>query len=119
MIVLNLPTPPSTNNLFPTSWKTKKRFPSSEYKAWREEAGLRLMTQLKALPKAQRVVRGRVAITYEVKSGRIDLFNHEKALTDLLVGWCVIEGDGPRFLVDGHLRFAEVEGVRVTIKPAE
>lgn len=109
-VVLNLPSPPSANNLFPTG-KNGRRFISPEYKAWREEAGWQLKEQRP--PK----IKGCVSLEYLFKEGRIDLGNLEKATTDLLVEHGVIEGDSPKVVREYRLRFAEVEGVRVTIVP--
>ncbi len=115
MIVVDLPKPPSSNNLFPTG-KHGKRFLSPEYKSWREDAGWRLKQQLSAL--RRRNISGPVSLKYEIEKGRADLGNMEKAITDLLVGYCVIDGDGPGVVVDIHLKFANVEGARVTVSPA-
>lgn len=38
MLAFSLPMPPSTNSLFATDFRTKRRFMSKEYSAWRTEA---------------------------------------------------------------------------------
>jgi hypothetical protein len=38
MLAFSLPMPPSTNSLFATDFRTKRRFMSKEYSAWRAEA---------------------------------------------------------------------------------
>jgi len=37
-LAFSLPMPPSTNNMFATDFRTKRRFMSKEYAAWRDEA---------------------------------------------------------------------------------
>lgn len=108
MIILNIPTPPSTNNLFSTN-KAGRRFVSPEYKAWREAAGYSLNAQ------RPQPISGPVKLAYEFKKGRADLGNLEKAATDLLVDYGIIDGDGPGVVVDIHLKFSDIEGARVTI----
>lgn len=43
-----IPLPPSLNTCFPTSFKTGKRFPSDDYKAWKKVAGFTLLETLRA-----------------------------------------------------------------------
>jgi hypothetical protein len=38
MLAFSLPMPPSTNNLFATDFKTKRRFITKAYREWRDEA---------------------------------------------------------------------------------
>lgn len=85
-ILINLPVPPSVNNLFATAGK--RRVTSKKYADWIEIAGWKL--------KSQRP--GSVSGWYElfvflpVKMPG-DIGNREKALSDLLVKHGVIEDD--------------------------
>lgn len=89
--MLNLPLPPTTNNLFVNIGKG--RAPSHAYKLWRQEAGWRLKAQ------KPRTVSGRVVILIGVErpntaAGRAsDVDNRVKALLDLLVKHKVIDDD--------------------------
>lgn len=111
-VVIVLPMPPSTNNLFAS--KAQRRFRSAEYDGWINEAGYRL--------NAQRPARtaGKVTLLIEVEepktARRQDVANREKAVVDLLVTHRIIEGDDQRFVREITLRWAPVEGVRVTVK---
>ncbi len=88
-VILTLPYPPSTNNLF-FNLKSGGRAPSARYKAWTTEAGW--------AAKQQRA--GKVAGPYALyitacrpDARRRDLANIEKPLSDLLVKLGVIEDD--------------------------
>ncbi len=82
-----LPIPPSVNNLYAGK---ERRYPSGEYKAWKQEAMLRL-NQQKITP-----IDGPVEVHYEYgrfnDKRRRDLANREKGLSDLLVS-CYAMGD--------------------------
>lgn len=112
-VVLDLPMPPSTNNLFASDGK--RRFRSAEYTAWITAAGYRLNAQHPS-PMA-----GKVAILIDVEepktARRQDVANREKAVVDLLVSHRIIEGDDQRFVRELTMRWAPVEGVKVSIKP--
>jgi Holliday junction resolvase RusA-like endonuclease len=114
-LVIALPMPPSTNNLFFNIGKGRVR--SAQYKAWALEAGYRLNAQRPPL------MAGKVAILIEVAepktARRQDVANREKAVTDLLVSHRVIQGDDQRFVRSVTVAWAPVEGVRVTIRSAE
>ena len=89
-IVLSLPMPPSTNNLFANS-SHGGRFKTEEYDAWLTEAGWRIQAQ-----KPGRIV-GPYSIEINVSrphtKRRMDLANREKAISDLLVKHHVIADD--------------------------
>jgi Holliday junction resolvase RusA-like endonuclease len=112
-VVINLPLPPTSNNLFANAKGTRYRTP--EYNAWIKEAGTLLAIQrpLKTL--------GKVSLTIEVAEPATkratDLANREKATTDLLVKHQVIEGDDQRYVRELNMRWADIQGVRVTIRP--
>ena len=87
-IVLNLPIPPSTNNLFVSS-RRGYRFKSRRYNAWLTEAGWILKVQ-----RAGRIAGPvQVVIRATPKRRRRDADNLIKPLLDLLVSARVIEGD--------------------------
>lgn len=112
-VVINLPLPPTTNNLF--AGTGKRRYRTSEYNAWIKEAGWRLNTQRPLQ------TRGAVSLLIEVEEPKTarhtDLANREKACTDLLVKHLVIQGDDQRYVRELNMRWADIQGVRVTIRP--
>lgn len=114
-LYLELPMPPTTNNLFASAGK--RRFRSAEYEAWIKEAGHRLNIQRPPL------MAGKVMLLLEVEepktAHRQDVANREKAVVDLLVKHRVIQGDDQRFVRQITLRWADVAGVRVTVRPCE
>jgi Holliday junction resolvase RusA-like endonuclease len=117
-LVIALPVPPSTNNLFftvTTGPRRRGRAKTPEYQDWILQAGYRLNAQ-HAPP-----VRGKVALLIEVAEPstkvRQDIANREKAVTDLLVTHGIIEGDDQRFVREIIMRWAPIEGVRVTVRP--
>lgn len=118
-LVIALPMPPTTNNLYVNADKKrgKGRIRSAPYSAWVKEAGYRLNAQRPPL------MAGKVALLIEVEepktARRTDIGNKEKAVTDLLVSHRVIQGDDQRFVRQITLRWADVSGVRVTVRPCE
>lgn len=65
-------------------------------------------------PKA---IKGPVSVEYQVEDkDRGDLANYEKAVTDLLVYHGMIEGDGREVVRRIAMDWAQIEGVRVTVK---
>lgn len=114
MVILTLPFPPSANNLFINFGK--KRVRSPRYSAWAMEAGLRLNTQ------HPRSIKGPVTLHYEFQEGqdkrKRDIGNLEKAVTDLLVEYGVIEADDNTIVREITLRWSsKVTGSCVTIIP--
>jgi Holliday junction resolvase RusA-like endonuclease len=114
-LVIALPMPPTTNHLFATVGK--KRIRSAEYSGWLLEAGYRLKSQRPPL------MAGRVSLLIEVEepktARRTDIGNREKAVTDLLVTHRVLQGDDQRFVREITLKWADVAGVRITVRPCE
>ncbi len=115
-LVLHLNLPPTTNNLFATDRASGRRFRSAEYTAWIKEAGWRLAVQRPPL------MAGKVTLLIEVEepktARRQDVCNREKAVTDLLVSHRVIQGDCQRYVRELTMRWAPVEGVKVTVRSA-
>jgi Holliday junction resolvase RusA-like endonuclease len=113
-IVISLPMPPTTNNLFFNAGRNgRNRTPL--YDRWIKEAGWRLASQRPPQ------VRGRVSILIEVSDAESadnwDVANREKAAVDLLVTHKIIPGDQKRFVRRITMEWAAVEGVRITISP--
>lgn len=112
-MIYNLPLPPSTNALFfnlPGGGRAKTK----AYTNWIRDARWALLAQ-RARPVAGMV---RVAIELTDKA-RIDLDNAVKATMDALVAHGIIEDDRKKFVRAISLEWSsEVEGVRVTIRPA-
>jgi crossover junction endodeoxyribonuclease RusA len=113
-LVIHLPMCPTTNNLF--SGNGRRRYRSEEYTAWIKEAGWRLNAQRPPL------MAGKVILLIEVEepktARRQDVANREKAVTDLLVSHRVIQGDDQRFVRELTMRWADVAGVKVTVRAA-
>jgi len=114
VITLNLPFPPSVNNLFINVGRKRVRAP--RYVAWATEAGLRLNVQRPIS------IKGPVTLHYEFQEGqdrrKRDIGNLEKAVTDLLVQHAVIEADDNTIVREITLRWSgKVTGVLVSIVP--
>ena len=109
MTVIELPFPPSTNNLFINV--KHGRIPSQRYEDWRLEAGLML--------NKHQPVAGPVSIAYEFGEPdrrKRDLDNLLKAPSDLLVTHGVIEADDCSIVKSISARWSkDVSGVRITI----
>lgn len=115
-VILTIPKPPSTNNLFIGSGKRRIRSPG--YRAWAEAAGWELQRQ-----RPSKTV-GPVSLFYEIQEPatkrRTDLGNYEKAATDLLVTHELIEADDQFTVRRITMEWSsDVVGARVTIKPCE
>jgi crossover junction endodeoxyribonuclease RusA len=113
MVVIELPFPPSVNNLFLNG--RSGRFRSQKYDSWIQEAGTEIMRQrpLKC--------PGQVSLTFEFREGhdrrKRDITNLLKAPEDLLVKHGIIEADDGSIVRRVSAAWnAEVEGVRVTIE---
>lgn len=113
-ITLDLPFPPSVNNLFANG--SSGRFTTQQYRDWQTAAAWKLLADRPGR------VPGPVKLTlvYEEKHGRRDLDNLLKAVLDLLVKHNVIDGDHRTVLREISAKWsAKVTGVRITIEPAE
>ena len=108
-----IPYPPSVNSLFNGGQNSKRRFTSASYKAWQSEAGVALMQQT-PLPS----IKGGVNVIYSFgrpDKRRRDVFNLEKAVSDLLVKWAVIEDDS--LIESGTCRWdSDIVGCRVEVE---
>ena len=111
--VIELPMPPSTNNLFVNG--LRGRFPSQKYADWIVEAGWELTRQRPSK------VAGKVNLKFEFQEGRDkrkrDVTNLLKAPEDLLVKHGIIEADDGSIVRRVEAFWTtEVEGVRITIE---
>lgn len=110
-IRLELPYPPSLNNLF-INVARKGRVPSPGYRKWRDRATERLWTQ------RQKNITGPVQITvYLGEHNKRDLDNCAKALIDFLVHHKLIDGDSCKTVRRIVLEWAEVCGAIVEVTP--
>lgn len=116
-LIIALPLCPTTNNLFATDRSSRRRFRTAEYLAWVKEAGWRLAAQRPPL------MAGRVSLLLEVEepktARRQDVCNREKACIDLLVSHRVIQSDDQRHVREVTMRWAPVEGVKITVRACE
>lgn len=110
-IMITLPIPPSTNNLF-FNLPRGGRAISKPYAAWKAEAQVVLMRQRPGR------IMGEVEILIECRRKRCnsDISNRIKAVEDLLVSQQVIEDD-IRVQVITAKWSTEIEECRVTITP--
>jgi crossover junction endodeoxyribonuclease RusA len=109
---LTLPFPPSVNGLYATNFKTKRRFKSKKYVEW-GHAAIWDITRLG-------MTKGKVKVLYEFgrpDKRRRDVANYEKAVSDILVAGGLIEDDS--MIEEITLRWADVEGVEITIEAIE
>jgi Holliday junction resolvase RusA-like endonuclease len=116
-LVIALPMGPSSNNMFATDRASGRRFRTAEYKGWLLEAGYRLNAQRPPL------MAGKVTLLIELEepktARRQDCSNRTKAVEDLLVSHRIIQGDCQKFVREVATRWADVDGVVVTIRGAE
>lgn len=113
MIVIQLPFPPSVNNLFLNG--KHGRFRSQKYDSWIQEAGTEIMRQRPSK------CPGPVSLAFEFEEGRDkrkrDITNLLKAPEDLLVKHGIIDADDGSVVRSVTAAWsASVEGVRITIE---
>lgn len=113
-MIIRLPTPPSVNSLYATSWKTRRRFISKSYADWRSKADAATLAQ------GVETIRGEVVVDTVVERPkdrrRRDLENYTKALSDHLVRCGAIEDDSQ--IIDSRIRWGDVEGCEITVTAA-
>ena len=109
-IELTLPMPPSVNQLYAN--RKGGRMKTKKYSDWIYSAGWALEEQ------GLLSIKGDVEVYYYFgpRCRKSDVFNREKAISDLLVSHRVIEDD--RKIVKGTVAWADIEGCRVEIWPA-
>lgn len=99
---LLIDSPPSVNALYPTG-RDGLRHLSPVYASWRKAQGNNLVSQ------RVKAIHGPVRLIYTVaEPSGTDLGNHEKAATDMLVHFDLIDGDGPKVVREIILRWGEV-----------
>lgn len=110
----DLPMPPSTNNMFATDFKTKRRFVSREYTQWKKEAAPRLLTAWEAAGKPAIGKPWAMAVQVNLNH-QGDITNRVKALEDLIVS--TIPGiPGDQWVNDSRvIRNREIEAARVEV----
>lgn len=101
--------PPTTNNLFVTAGN--RRIRSRDYQAWAEAAAWEVAAQ-----KPKRFLDD-VSLLIELRRPRsnADVSNRIKAVEDLLTN--LVYADD-RQVVDVRARWADIDGCRITIRPA-
>lgn len=118
-----LPFPPSTNNLF-TQGVVKgkvRRFPSRQYKAWREEAVIRIRAAWRSKPPYAVPVVVKIELTPRDSRAR-DADNYAKPILDALVASRVLADDSNRWVkavVPYWENPAATFGAIVMIRPAK
>jgi Holliday junction resolvase RusA-like endonuclease len=89
-LTITLPFPPSVNNLFSQSWRSKKRFISKKYRIWRDQAYWLIQTaNLKPIEGTFEIS---ISLDQPDKRPR-DADNYQKAVIDALVKMRVVEDD--------------------------
>lgn len=111
-VVINLSMPPSTNNLFIN--KGKSRIDSPKYAAWKRLAGWELLRQHP--PRIKGPVSVLIEVSLRESNDTWDLTNREKGCLDLLVSQGVIQGDNRPIVRKFAMEWADVAGVRITLR---
>ncbi len=88
-VIISLPMPPSANMMFATDFRTKRRFLSKEYAAWKKRAAEKLESYT-ALPKLEKPYGVHIRLNLNHQG---DIANREKACCDALVTAGIIVGD--------------------------
>lgn len=85
---IEVPMPPSVNNLFVNNPRTRGRFPSAEYKAWRKEASVSLTRYPHEVfePNTHWQVHLNMFFANS-KINKCDLDNRIKPMVDLICEW--------------------------------
>ena len=112
MIVLELPTPPSLNNIF-FNRRVKGRAKTTEYKNWLDQAGWEIRRQRAPLIPGDVKIE---AVICKPSNRRMDLDNRAKAMLDALTKFGVIEDDSK--VIDLRLRWGDVASCTVTVRAA-
>jgi Holliday junction resolvase RusA-like endonuclease len=116
-----LPFPPSVNNCFPTRIVRGRahRFPSKQYKAWKQEAFL--LVRASRLLAWDKPVKIELVLTPRDSRHR-DADNYNKPVIDLLVSSCILRGDDSRHVKEVSARWEKPDiksGVRVFLRLAD
>lgn len=115
VFTVELPRPPSVNSTFATDFKTRRRFDTKEYRAWKKEAAQMLMAQ------RARCAVGPVEITItvqEITRYPSDIDNRIKPTLDCLVENGIIDGDTSKTVRKVTAQWGDVVGALVEVRPA-
>lgn len=114
MISLDLPVPPSVNNLFFNLRRGKGRARSPEYINWIAKAGWEIQVA------RQSPINGPVSVFLKVRENpRRDLDGYWKPILDLLVTHRLIPDDRNKIVRELHAQWSDdVEACHVTVTPA-
>jgi Holliday junction resolvase RusA-like endonuclease len=113
MIVLDLPVPPSVNNLFKNLRKGKGRARTPEYLKWIIMAGWHIQVA------RQSPITGPVCVFLETKDNlRRDSDGYWKALLDLLVTHRLIDSDRCATVREHHFKWNKDVECRLTVTRA-
>jgi len=114
-VSIDLPTPPTVNNLFGNN-KYGGRYTIPKYAEWQRDAGWTLIH--KKPPRVIGPVTIRILLNSKVRG---DPDNYSKALLDLCVKHKIIEGDGPTIVRSVNISLSSDlnKGVRVIIEPVK
>jgi Holliday junction resolvase RusA-like endonuclease len=96
-LYIELPFPCSVNNLFVNNPRTRGRFPSKAYKAWKAEAG-KIISALRITKPLPAPYLMTLLLQRPDKRPR-DAENYIKAISDILVSTGVVEDDSQALLV--------------------
>ena len=111
LVELRLPFPPSVNDMYVNnSGRGRGRFPSGEYKAWKEQAAWELTAQ------KPRPVLDRCEVYIDLDD-RIngDADNRSKPCLDILVNSGVLAGDSKKHVKRVSIGWEKLAGCRVRI----
>lgn len=114
MITLDLPKPPSLNNIF-SNIPGRGRAKSKSYRTWRTHAALEIMRQ------GRPTMSGRYELEIRHRRRPADLGNLEKAVSDILVHARVVEDDrkAERILMWWDDSLPQGIDCRVHVQPVE
>jgi Holliday junction resolvase RusA-like endonuclease len=113
MIVLDLPVPPSVNNLFMNLRKGKGRARTPQYLNWITTAGWHVQIA------RQTPIKGPVCVFLETKDNlRRDSDGYWKALLDLLVTHRLIDSDRCATVREHHFKWNKAVECRLTVTKA-
>lgn len=107
--------PPSSNTLFPTNWKTRRRYTSKDYAAWQELSMQEVLAQGKSGLSGDYCME--VYIPRKFRHHSADIVNLEKATTDLLVKAGLVPDD--KHIVSYAIRYADCDRVQVNVFSAQ
>lgn len=107
-----LPVPPTSNNLYATNFKTKKRYPAEAYVKWQKLAERNFIS----IPEP---MTGRIKATYSyifTDARRRDIENFAKAVSDFLVNQKVLGDDSQIDHMELIRSSGTIPGVFITLE---